>query len=71
MWTPSHAYPNLSEIDTLNQKEYTYPMDTKLYNGYSDYLSNLTFTETMNKNDQQLIRTMALNYFIKDNILYR
>jgi len=46
-------------------------MNLELYNGYLDYLSNLTFTGTTDENDQRLIRKTALNYFISNNILYR
>ena len=46
-------------------------MNTELYNGYIDYLSNLRITEELDDDLQRLIRKTANNYFINNHILYR
>ena len=46
-------------------------MNSELYAVYLDYLSNLTFAETIIETDRQLIQKTAINYFIRNYVLYR
>ena len=46
-------------------------MNSETYNNYLDYLSNLTFAETVTNTERDLIRKTANNYFIRNFVLYR
>ena len=46
-------------------------MNSETYNNYLDYLSNLTFADTITNTEQDLIRKTANNYFIRNFVLYR
>ena len=46
-------------------------MNSETYNNYLDYLSNLTFADTVTNTERELIRKTASNYFIRNFVLYR
>ena len=46
-------------------------MNSETYNNYLDYLSNLTFADTVTNTERELIRKTANNYFIRNFVLYR
>src|SRR6201985_2290212 len=70
MWTPSPDCQALSRTNTRNPRRYT-PMNSETYNNYLDYLSNLTFADTVTNTERGLTRKTANNYFIRNFVLYR
>ena len=69
----SHVYLSLSRNDTPHRTP-SIPistMNSELYNGYMDYLSNLNTAESLDANWKRKIEKTAINYFINNNILYR
>src|ERR1700677_2852148 len=60
-----------SSRNAIRNRGPSIPMNSELYAAYLDYLSNLTFAETIIETDRQLIQKTAINYFIRNYVLYR